>query len=235
MDGVKSMRGCLLLVVATICVTTPCLAADETGLLTIGNGTGTDVPKDDGSCRRVFDAMYVRLQSIVQDRKSSGASKRDTMAKVYADFVDSAWIAQIAAGALWEHASNAERTAYLGAFRAFLRDADVGPGKIDEKTMGSVTDLPLLGFGGEGPGNYKGELEVMAAEKPMGEMAYSLVDVAPGDCRLRDIAFGTRSMLSAEKALIGQLGATGGLSAVTQQLTQLLAASAPRLPAAGGR
>jgi hypothetical protein len=216
----------------------PCMAAEESPTPPIGNGTNTTVPQDDGSCHRFFDAMYVRLLAIVNDRKSSAASKRDATAKVYQDSLDAAWIAQFAAGDLWEQARDAERKAYLGAFKAYLRDADRGPGSIDEKTMASVTDLPLIEFHSAGPGIYKGEIEVMAADEPLGEMAYYLAEVAKDDCRLRDIAFNSNSILYAQKAFIRELGATGGLSAATEQLTRLpsaRAASSPATPSAADK
>jgi hypothetical protein len=225
------MRGWMLLILfgTIMLVALPGVAAEESPITSMAAAENGMVAKDDGSCHQFFDAMYVRLLAIVKDRNSSGALKRQATSNVYRDVLDEDWIAQFVAADLWVQAIDDQRTAYVIAYRAFLGDLHVGPGVIDDETMAAVTDLPLTGFRGVRTGVYEANIEIMARDNSLGEMAYYFVEPSPGTCRLRDIAFNQRSMLASQRAFINKLGAIGGLATVTEKLMTLIST-----PAASG-
>lgn len=168
------------------------------------------------TCLAFVNHIHDKAITIVHDGKQSFADKHKALEDLFADSVDVKGMGERAAGAYWRGASEAERTAYDEAYRAYVVNYYVG--SMDENDIAGIEDIVVTKFNESGKGIYHARLKITQKHDDPVRADLHLEDNNDGDCRIEDFSVEGVSVAASQKEEIQSLGKIGGIELITKTL-----------------
>ncbi len=184
--------------------------------------TATEASKPLQSCEVFANTMTAKVVDIFHDTKQTEPQKRDTLAALFQQAVDTDWIGQFVLGRFWKTASPADQAEYLKYYRSYLTMAYIS--KFSDESGHSVDTIKIAGLK---PLTQQNQFEaatlIQRKGQPDVKVDYALEQSAD-KCRVHDIKVENISLLTSQRSEFSTLaqksGVKGVIAALKKQLGQ---------------
>ncbi len=175
--------------------------------------------KDTAMTKEVFiDNMAEQVTNVLKNDKKSFAEKQAALRSMFAEVVDTDWIAKFVLGKAWKEATPQQKEKYTELYRTYLTETYVS--KFDEESGSKVKDIKVKGIKEASGDTFSAHTEIVqSGTEPPVKVDY-LLRQKEGQFKVIDITIEGISLLATHRQQFSALANANGIDAVITKLTE---------------
>ena len=167
-------------------------------------------------CEVFSHTMIDRVVTLFHEKTLSEEQKRQALARLFNEAVDTDWIGKFVLGRYWKAGTPEEQKNYLQGFRNYLTHIYVS--KFNDESGMSVDAIRIQAVSQTEDKDSLVKTVIQRKGEPEVHVDY-ILDPSSGKCQVHDIKVEGVSLIASQRSEIQTVAASGGMQAVIQALS----------------
>ena len=171
-------------------------------------------------CDKFANNMTKHIVEIFHDKKQNEEQKRQQLATVFQEAVDTDWIGKFVLGRFWKTASADEQAEYLKTYRDYITKTYVS--KFNDEDAMSVDEIKISSIIPQAnSGQFEAKTLITRKTDDDVRVDY-LLDEMSGKCQVHDIKVEGVSLITSQRSEFGTLAGTYGVKGEIEAMKKKL-------------